>query len=164
MRTVFLMTLALLTSATCARAEDVLFSGEVDPGCTILAALDGDLGMDLTSNGTVLTSELPYGAPGTVAILATSPSYVNIGAPTLIEEGDDYNSSGQELAVKYLGAGVLNTVDSGGWLTVPSSRPATSLLGALVTIDNRITNTSHGFAEGTYTTRTVVTCSATALY
>lgn len=164
MRTIALAAVALLAAATSARSEDVFFSGDVDPGCTILAATDGDLGMDLTSEGETLTSALPYGAPATVTILATSPSFVNVGAPTLTASGAGYNPTGQVLEVRYLGAGVLNTVDSGGWLTTPSSRPATSLLGAIVTLDNQLTNAVTGFPSGTYTTRTVVTCSASALY
>jgi len=163
MRGIALAAFGLLAIPLPAMAEDVFFSGDVDAGCTVLGHLDGSLGMDLTSSGSILTSELPYGAPATVTILSTGTNYVNVSAPTLTAQGAGYSTTGQALEVKYLGAGTLNTV-SQAWTDVGTSKAGTSLLGAVVTVDNRITNTTSGFPTGTYTTKTVVTCTPTAQF
>jgi hypothetical protein len=152
---------AALSVASSTLAEEVFFDGDVLTSCSIEGHTDGDLGIDLTSGGTILTSEAPYGAAGTVTIRATGSNFVNVSAPTRTAQGAGYIGTGEVLQVKYLGVGTLNTV-SQGWTNAGTSKPATSLLAAVVSIDNRITNTATGFPMGTYQTKTVVTCTPTA--
>ncbi len=163
MRVLVLGLAGLLAATCCASAEDVLFNGLVLSSCSILGHTNGTLGVDLGSDGKVLTSELPYGLPATVTLLSVGTNYVNVAAPTRTDEPIDYEPSGEAIEVSYLGVGLLSAV-SETWTASGTSHQATALLATALTVNNRITNTANGFPAGTYQTRTVVACTPTAQF
>lgn len=163
MRAIGLTLFTILASVGPATAVDVLFNGTVLSSCSILGHTNGSLGVDLGTDGQVLTSDLPYGAPGTVTLLSVGTNYVNVAAPTRTNQPAEYVPTGESLEVSYLGVGALSAVNQ-GWTTSSTSAPATALIATALTINNRITNSANGFPAGTYQTQTVVTCTPTAQF
>lgn len=157
-----LLSFAALTCAFPAIAEDVLFNGTVVSSCSILGHTNGSLGVDLTSDGKVLTAELPYGLPATVTLLSVGTNYINVSAPTRTAQPAGYTSSGETIQLSYLGAGLLSAVTQ-DWTAVGTSKQVTALIATALTLNNRINNPG-GFPAGNYQTRTVVTCTPTAQF
>jgi len=155
--------LALALTGMPALAEDVFFDGDVLTSCSIEGHTNGALGIDITSGGTILTSSTPYGSAGTVTIRATGSNFINVSAPTRTAQAPGYNAASEVLQVSYQGVGSLNTV-SQTFTNVGTSKPATTLLAAILNVNNRITNTANGFPLGTYQTKTTVTCTPTAQF
>jgi hypothetical protein len=155
--------LLALPVAAPAIAEDVFFDGDVLTGCSIEGHTNGALTLDLTSGGTILTSATAPGSAATVTIRATGNNFINVSAPTRTAQAPGYNAGSEVLQVSYQGAGALSGV-SQTFTNVGTSKPATSLLAATLSVHNRITNTANGFPLGTYQTKTTVTCTSTAQF
>jgi hypothetical protein len=154
--------LAILSFAAPATAEDVFFDGDVLTSCSIEGHTNGALAIDITSGGTILTSTTPPGSAGTVTIRATGSNFINVSAPTRTAQAAGYNAASEVLEVSYQGVGTLSSV-SQTFTNVGTSKPATTLLAAILNVNNRITNTN-GFPLGTYQTKTTVTCTPTAQF
>jgi len=130
------------------------------PACTL--SLTGTGKLALSGDGTRLGSDEAGGVAAglTLADLnVLSPNTITVSAPTLPIYPAGFAA----------GSVTLQTAFSAGWVLGSTSRPFSttdqsfsvpSVLNLLVTmtIDNRITS-SAGFKQGTYGTRTVVTCS-----
>lgn len=145
----------LLTSVP-AYAVNVDFDGTVSTQCSISLSTNGTLA--LSSDGTVLGSEESGGIAGAVLILSIGANTVDVDAPSRISsDPSGYNPSGETLEVKYVGAGGLIGINQ-DYTSLATDFPVANIPLSLLTIHNRLTN-SNGFAAGTYTTRTVVTCS-----
>lgn len=163
MRSAAVVLIAVFGYAPPVLAEDVFFNGTVLSSCAILGHTDGTLGVDLGSNGEVLTSEPPYGASATVTLLSVGTNYVNVAAPTRTDEPAAYVPTGETIEVSYLGVGALSAINQ-GWTASGTSAQATALIATALTLNNRITNSANGFPAGDYQTQTVVTCTPSAQF
>lgn len=145
LRAVFAAALAIL-AATPAQA---LCGVVLDTGGTL--ALSGD--------ATVLGSDAGLGgAPATVLITSVlEDNTIDVSAPARITAPAGYDPSGEAVEVAYAGVGLLAGVTQG--YTGTASSFTIGPLGTAMTllVHNRIVNMS-GFAPGSYTTRTVITC------
>lgn len=128
--------------------------------CTISVGTSGTLA--LSTDGSVLGSEVPGGSSATVFTLLPllSGVTVDVDAPTLAQAPGGYNAGSQTLEVAYTAEvpGLVN-VKTQPYTTGATSFP-TGLLGAVtltITLNNRIINPG-GFQTGSYGTQTVVTC------
>lgn len=142
----------LISSAT---AADVTFSGTLSGVCSLALTTPGTLA--LSTDGTTLGSEELGGIPAAVAILSIGSYTVTVNAPTRTASPAAYSTSGEAIQVSYLGLGALSLV-SQGYTASNTTFSIGSLPLSVLTMNNRIVN-PNGFAAGTYTTRTVVTCS-----
>lgn len=129
--------------------------------------------INLTSGGTLrpstdnktLGSEVNGSTPGVVTSILSlldGTATIEVSPPTRIQTPAGYNASAETLQVAYNAAAVLGLFPgaSHSYTSSTSSFQATGLLAGLtftITLHNRILN-PNGFAPGTYTTRTVVTC------
>jgi hypothetical protein len=137
-------------------AADVDFTGTVTASCALTVVTNGTLG--LSTDGTTLGSELGTGLPGTATIMSIGAHTVSVSAPTRVSANPaGYNDSAEIVEVAYVGAGGLSAVVQ-GYTSSPTNFAVGSIPLSALTINNRIVN-SNGFVAGTYTTRTVVTCS-----
>jgi hypothetical protein len=129
--------------------------------CTLVLQTPGTLRNSM--DNTMLGSEVNGNTPATVnALLALfeSPT-IQVSAPSRITPPPaGYNTAAETVQVRYT-AGVIA---GGGLADQPYTSSTTSfplgLLGLVtvsMTVHSRILN-ANGFAAGTYTTRTVVTC------
>ena len=144
----------LMLGTGVALAANVNFSGEVFAACTILASTGGTLA--LNTNGDSLASSNLGGLPGTVTILSIGNSQIDVAAPTRTGQGVDYDPSGEAVEVAYFGVGGLALVNQ-AYTPAATFFDTGTIPATIITVNNRITN-PNGFAEGTYSTQTVVTC------
>lgn len=148
--------IACLGAVVPAQALDVDFDGTVLAVCSLALSTDGTL--TLSANGTVLGSEEPLGVPAAVTILSIGSNSVDVAAPSRISaDPAGYDNSLETIEVSYTGVAGLAAV-SQTYTSSPTSFALGSIPLSVLTVNNRINN-SNGFAAGTYTTRTVVTCS-----
>lgn len=139
---------ASLTAAPAA-AEQVTLSGTLINSCTLSLSVPGALAA--ASDGKMLSSETAGGLPATMALVAIG------GAPTLTfaapgVSGPSGSTSGATTQIRYTSLQGANQA----YTSSQSSRVAGALLDTF-TIHGRVTNDA-GFAAGTYTLTTVVTC------
>jgi hypothetical protein len=155
MRVLALTTLCLCVAATPAAAQsNVDFTGTVATICALSLPTNGTLGLNPAGN--VLSSE--YGLAGSVTVLSIGSNNLAVDAPIWqVPPPAGYNATGEALLVSYSGAAGLSAVNQ-AFTASDTSVPIGTLAAAVLTVNNRVTN-SNGFAEGTYTTRTVVTCT-----
>lgn len=134
-----------------------LASAPAHAGACVLAILGGGT-LAMSTDGTRLGSQESGGASATLTVISVGSSTVQVAAPILTQSGSGYSTATQTLEISYGGTGLLAAV-SQGYTSGPTSFPVPNLVSAVgVTFQNRITN-SHGFPAGTYSTKTVVTCS-----
>jgi hypothetical protein len=154
MRTIAVGAVFLAASSGIAVPADVTFTGLVANTCTLVAT-PGLLG--LSTDGTVLGSEELGGVPGEVSVVSLGVNTVTVGAPSRTGAPGGYNATGEQVEVSYQGVNGLSGISHA--YTTASSNFAVGLLPITVLlVNNRITN-ANGFAQGTYQTTTVVTCS-----
>jgi hypothetical protein len=134
-----------------ARAVDVTFTGLVADTCTVVLAAPGILGT--SADGTVISTDEGLGVPATVTILSIGANTVSLDAPTLLTHPGDYTPGGETLEIAYTGLASHPLFSSTGLDFVLGLLPLSELF-----VDLRITN-PNGFEQGTYTARTVLTCS-----
>lgn len=134
------------------------------PGYACSIALTTGGSLRPSSDNKTLGSEVNGTTPATVTSilgLLDGAVWIDVSAPTRIQTPGGYNASAETLQVAYVAPSVLGLF--GGATQAYTSSATTfraGLLGAVtftVTLHNRILN-PNGFAPGTYTTRTVVTC------
>lgn len=146
---------SLIVLAVCAPAGaaplDVTFTGVVIDTCTIAIATPGV--MMLSGDGTILGSDQGLGVPATVTVLSIGSNTISLSAPTLETYPASYTPGGETVAMNYTGL---------------ASHPVFSSLGldfdiGLLSLSNLFVNLKvtdpAGFVQGTYTAKTVLTCS-----
>jgi hypothetical protein len=155
MRLLGLSTFCALAMVGPALAQtNVDFTGTVTATCALSLPSNGTLA--LNSTGDVLGSQVGLGTPGTVTVLSIGSNNLDIDDPVLFASPVAYNTTGQVLEVAYSGASGLAAVDQ-PYTSSDTSVAVGTIAASLLTVNNRITNTN-GFAPGSYTTRTVITC------
>ena len=130
-------------------ATDVVFTGNVADTCTLAVPTPGT--MTLSSDGKTLGSDQALGVPATVTVLSLGGKSVTLSAPSLTASPVGY-AGGETVQMSYSG------LASHAYTTQQQSFsvgiiPLTSLV-----INMQVINNS-GFAQGTYTAKTVLTCS-----
>lgn len=141
--------IAAIALAAPAQAENVTLSGTLINSCVLSLSVPGAIAA--TGDGTVMTSETAGGLPATMALVAIGGTpTVNFAAPGL--SGPSASTSGATTQIRYTSLQGA----SQAYTSSASSRAGGALLDTF-TIHSRVTN-SAGFAAGTYTVTTVVTC------
>lgn len=140
---------------TWAGATDVTFSGTLSGVCTLALASPGTLALSV--DGTKFGSEETGGVAASLTILSVGSNTVTFGAPTRTSAPGGYNATGETIEVSYVGLGGLSLINH-AYGTTSSNFGVSSLPLTTVLVNSRINN-ANGFAPGTYSTRTVVTCS-----
>ena len=130
-------------------ATDVVFTGTVADTCTLAVPTAGT--MTLSADGKTLGSDQSLGVPATVTVLSLGGNSVTLSAPTLTASPAGYGG-GETVQMSYSGLAShaytsLQQTFSVGII------PLTSLI-----INMQVINNS-GFTQGTYTAKTVLTCS-----
>lgn len=140
--------LALVLPATPAAAIDVTLTGVVVNVCSMTTS-PGSIGAE--GDGVTLSSDGLGGVPATLNVVATGgvPS-LTFSAPTVTTPAGFSGSATPSIAYSS-GGGVLQA-----FTTSTSTRALSSLIDT-VSVRGRIVS-SAGFASGTYTIRTTVTC------
>jgi hypothetical protein len=141
--------------AICAPAHaaplDVTFTGLVVDTCTIAIATPGV--MMLSGDGTILGSDQALGVPATVTVLSIGSNNIALSVPTLETYPAGYTPGGETVEMNYTGL---------------ASHPVFTTLGlnfdiGLLSLSELFVNLkvtdAGGFAQGTYTAKTVLTCS-----
>lgn len=128
--------------------------------CSINLPVSGALRNSMSN--TVLGSQVNGNTPATVTMVLPllSGVSVTVDAPTMAQSPAGYSSALETREVAYTAAviGLIQLANQG--YTTTTTNFSTGLLGAVtltMTVHNRVNN-PNGFAPGTYTTRTVVTC------
>jgi hypothetical protein len=128
--------------------------------CSISLPASGTLRNSMSN--TVLGSQVNGNTPATVTMVLPllSGVSVTVNAPTVIQSPPGYNAAMETREVAYTAAviGLIQLANQG--YTSAATNFSTGLLGAVtltMTVHNRVNN-PNGFAPGTYTTRTLVTC------
>ncbi len=128
--------------------------------CSISLPASGTLRNSMSN--TVLGSQVNGNTPATVTMVLPllSGVSVTVNAPTVIQSPAGYNPALETREVAYTAAviGLIQLANQG--YTSSTTNFSTGLLGAVtltMTVHNRVNN-PNGFAPGTYTTRTIVTC------
>ena len=109
--------------------------------------------MGTSPDGTILGTSEGIGVPATVTILSIGANTVALGAPTLLTHPGDYVPGGETLEIAYTGLASHPLFSTTGLSFALGLLPLSELF-----VDLRITNAS-GFEQGTYTPKTVLTCS-----
>lgn len=128
--------------------------------CSINLPASGTLRNSMSN--TVLGSQVNGNTPATVTMVLPllSGVSVTVNAPTLVQFPAGYSSALETREVAYTAAviGLIQLANQG--YTTGTTGFSTGLLGSVtltMTVHNRVNN-PNGFAPGTYTTRTIVTC------
>ena len=150
-----LILLPLLMFAQPAAAVDVTFSGTLAGVCTLALSLPGTLALSV--DGTRLGSEETGGIPATLTILSIGTNTVTVAAPTRTASPAAYVPTGEVVEIAYNGLAGLAGVTH-AYTASSSTFGINTLPLTIVLFNSRITN-ANGFAAGTFTTRSVVTCS-----
>lgn len=128
--------------------------------CTLNLTSSGALRNSL--DNTVLGSQVNGNTPATVTILLSlleGPT-ITVDPPTVVQSPPGYNAGLETREVAYSAAGLGLFPGVNRPYTTSSTSFSTGVLGLVtltMTLNNRVNN-ANGFAPGTYTTRTVVTC------
>jgi len=128
--------------------------------CTLNVTSSGTLRNSL--DNTVLGSQVNGSTPATMTILLSlleGPT-ITVSPPTVVQSPGGYNAGLETREVSYSAASLGLFPGASQAYTNSSTSFSTGVLGLVtltMTLHNRLTNPS-GFAPGTYTTRTLVTC------
>ena len=111
----------------------------------------------LSPDGETLGSDQVLGVPAELAIVSLGVNSINVAAPTLESHPPAYVPGGETVEMSYTGLNGLSGI-SEGYSSSPHSFSVGILPLTVLLINNQIVNPD-GFEQGTYTTKTVVTCS-----
>ena len=141
-----------LLGATPVLAVDVTFTGLVADTCTLAVPTPGV--MSLSGDGKTLSSDLAdgIGVPATLTIGSLGANNITVGAPAMDTYPAGYTTGSETLQLKYTGTA------SHAYTSSSSSFSLGIIPAASIVIDMKVTNNA-GFVQGTYTAKTVVTCS-----
>ena len=146
---------ALAVSALCAPVAaaplDVTFTGLVVDTCTIAVATPGV--MMLSGDGTVLGSDQGLGVPATVTVLSIGSNHIALSAPILETHPAGYTPGSETVEMNTSGLASNPVFTS---LGIDFDIGLLSLTNLFVNM--RVTDPA-GFVQGTYTAKTVLTCS-----
>ena len=146
---------AVLLAAPClpvsAAPLDVTFTGLVVDTCTIAVATPGV--MMLSGAGTILGSDQALGVPATVTVISIGSNNIALSAPTLVTHPAGYTPGGETVAMNYTGLASHPVFSSVGLNFDIGLLSLTSLF-----VNLKVTDPA-GFTQGTYTAKTVLTCS-----
>lgn len=158
MRGICIGVLAALAVSGPAGAADVTFSGTITGVCALALGTPGLLA--ISTDGSKLGSQEPGGLPALVTILSVGNATVTVDPPTRTSAPTAlvaYVATGEVVEVAYQGLSGLSGITR-AYTTSQTSFAANTLPLTVLQVNNRITN-NLGFPAGTYTTKTVVTCS-----
>ena len=146
---------AALVAASClpgaAAPLDVTFTGVVADTCTIAVATPGV--MMLSGDGTILGSTQGLGIPATVTVISIGSNNIALSAPTLESHPVEYTPGGETVEMNTTGLASNPLFTSLGIDFDIGLLSLTSLF-----VNMQVTDPA-GFAQGTYTAKTVLTCS-----
>jgi hypothetical protein len=153
MRTLPALCAVLLLGVTtpAALATDVVFTGLVANTCVLAVPTPGV--MRLNDAGDVLGSDQLLGVPATVTIVSIGANTITLDEPELVSHPPGYSEANQTLKINYTGLANHPLFSSTGLDFVVGLLPISELF-----VNLRIENPD-GFAQGSYTARTVLTCS-----
>ena len=145
----------VLIAAFCLPSEgaplDVTFTGIVLDTCTIAVPTPGI--MVLSSDGTILGSDQGLGVPATVTVLSIGSNHIDLSAPTLVSHPAGYTPGNETVEINTSGLASNPIFTSLGIDFDIGLLSLTSLF-----VNMKVTDPD-GFANGTYTAKTVLTCS-----
>jgi hypothetical protein len=130
---------------------DVTFTGLVVDTCTIAIATPGI--MMLSGDGTILGSDQGLGVPATVTVLSIGTNNIALSAPVLETHPVGYTPGGETIAMNTSGLASNPVFTSLGIDFDIGLLSLTSLF-----VNMKVTDPA-GFTQGTYTAKTVLTCS-----
>jgi len=137
-------------------AASITFDGSILDTCTLALTSNGTLGASL--DGTTMGSEVGSGHAAKMTILSTGSHTIQVAAPSRTSPPPSgYNTATETVAVAYSGETLLSGV-SQPYTSSATSFPVGTIALTILDLNSRITNPS-GFATGSYTTQTVVTCN-----
>lgn len=146
---------AALLAVSCAPGVaaplDVTFTGVVVDTCTIAVATPGV--MMLSGDGTILGSTQGLGIPATVTVISIGSNNIALSPPTLETHPAGYTPGGETVEMNTTGLASNPVFTS---LGIDFDIGLLSLTSLFVNL--QITDPG-GFAQGTYTAKTVLTCS-----
>lgn len=114
----------------------------------------------LAGNNTDLSTE-GGGSPASFTVVNTDifGATVTVGAPQWTQWPAAFSLASAQNQIAYVGTGVLGSVNQAYTASQTSfAVPGLLSLATLVTINNKLSNAT-GFRQGTYSTKTTVTCS-----
>ena len=156
MSRLFFLFLVCAVSLCPAQALDVDFNGTITGICSLALDTDGTLAM--STDGTILGSEEALGIPAAVLILSIGTNTIDVAAPNRISaDPAGYDDTNEAIEVSYDGLGGLAGVTQ-AYIDIDTNFNVGNIALSVLVMNNRIVNPD-GFAAGTYTTRTVITCS-----
>ena len=130
---------------------DVTFTGLVVDTCTIAVATPGI--MMLSSDGTILGSDQALGVPATVTVISIGSNHIALSPPVLETYPAGYVPGGETLEINTTGLASNPVFTS---LGIDFDVGLLSLSSLFVNM--KVTDPA-GFMQGTYTAKTVLTCS-----
>ena len=146
---------AALLAASCAPAAaaplDVTFTGVVVDTCTIAVATPGV--MMLSGDGTILGSTQALGIPATVTVISIGSNNIALSPPVLETYPGGYTPGGETVEMNTTGLASNPVFTSLGIDFDIGLLSLTSLF-----VNMQVTDPA-GFTQGTYTAKTVLTCS-----
>jgi hypothetical protein len=128
----------------------VVFTGTVSNTCTLAVPTPGI--MTLSGSGTILGSDQTLGVPAIVTVLSLGGNTVTLSAPALTGSPPAYTPGSETVQMSYSGL-ASHAYTSAQQSFSLGILPLTSLI-----INMQVINAG-GFAQGTYTAKTVLTCS-----
>jgi hypothetical protein len=145
-----LVPFALLALCSPAEAADVTLSASLVNSCVLSLTSQGTL--TPSSSGTTIGSEEPGGSAASVSMTAIGllPT-ISFGAPGLTSSPPGWSAS-PTVQIRYTSSGGANQ----GYTSSATTHSPTGLLESY-TVHGRVQSAT-GFAAGSYTLRTVVTC------
>ena len=138
-----------------ALAIDVTFTGVVANTCSLSVPTPGV--MMLSADGETLGSDQLLGVPAELNIISLGANLISVAAPTLTSHPLAYVPGSETIEMSYTGLSGLSGI-SQAYSSSPHSFSVGILPLTVLLINNQSVN-EDGFAQGTYTTKTVVTCS-----
>jgi len=139
-----------LAAAPAAAATDVVFTGTVSNTCTLAVPTPGT--MTLSAGGTILGSDQTLGVPATVTVVSLGGNTVTLSAPALTSSPAAYTPGSETVQMSYSGL-ASHAYTSAQQSFALGILPLTNLI-----INMQVINAG-GFPQGTYTAKTVLTCS-----
>jgi hypothetical protein len=151
MRRLGLVVLLLCGTSPALAGTDVVFTGSVTDTCTLAVPTPGT--MTLSADGTTLGSDQTLGVPATVTVISIGANTITLAAPTLQSHPPGYTAGGETVQMNYSGLASHPAYTSAQQSFSLGLLPITSLI-----VNMQVINPA-GFAQGTYTAKTVLTCS-----
>jgi|GEM_PF-1548837 len=136
-------------------ATDVTFTGTVSDTCTVAVPTPGL--MALSADGKTLGSEQSGGLAASVTIVSLGGNSITVGAPSLVSSPPAFTPGEETIQIKYAGLSGLSSV-SQDYTSAQTSFAVGILPLTTLLVNMQIINDA-GFAQGTYTAKTVLTCS-----